>query len=70
MLTITQLKKRMKKCNPDAKCGIDFNKDDTVTLKWSISLTRIYQLTFKEHQLSVECDYFQRAMMQAERDMK
>jgi len=59
----------MKKFNPDAKCGIDFNKDDTVTLKWSISLTRIYQLTLKEHQLSVECDDFQRAIMQAKIDM-
>jgi hypothetical protein len=59
----------MKKCNPGAKCGISFSDNDEVVLYWTISLTRIYELTFKERQLTVECNSFQRAMKQAELDM-
>lgn len=69
MLTIHQLIIRMKRCNPTTKCGVEFNESD-VTLWWDYSLTQQYTLNFTEHQLTVACNKFQRAMKQAEKDMK
>lgn len=72
MLTIHQLIKRMRKCDPNVRCGVDFNCDGTVSLRWNVYSKGelcLYVLTFTEHQLTVECNDFQRAMMQAQIDM-
>lgn len=69
MLTLHQLITRMKKAN-NVKCGIEFLDNEKVKLWWQFSFTRVYELTFTEHQLTVANHDFQRAMKQAEIDMK
>lgn len=70
MISISSLKKRMKKCNPNIECGLIFSGGDNVTLYWDISLFQQYTIELKDHQLNVECHEFQRAMHKAQTYLK
>lgn len=74
LLTLVEIRNRMRNCNPSAHTTIDFVGGDTVALGWEWvgddGEQHKHRIEVEVHHISVSCRSFERQMHKAKRFMK